>query len=222
MKVAIIGGSGKMGRWFARFLLKEGKEVVLIGRSQAKLEEAKRQLNVKINTSIEAAKQADAVLISVPIDHFEEVVERHNTLVAAEAAIVHRDWFRDYSDVYHGKTAQLIHKGEAVDPVLLEACRQGRERLRDRISDNIKRHNLSALLAPATVGPPPQGLDSTGDPVINLPWTHAGMPVITLPAGRAENGLPLGLQFVAPFGADEYLVLWCQLLANRLDDELVQ
>ena len=76
MKVAIIGGSGKMGRWFARFLMKEGKEVVLIGRSQARLEEAKRQLNVKISTSIEAIKNADVVLVSVPIDHFEEVIEQ--------------------------------------------------------------------------------------------------------------------------------------------------
>lgn len=76
MKVAIIGGSGKMGRWFARFLMKEGKEVVLIGRSQARLEEAKHQLNVEISTSIEAVKHTDAVLVSVPIDHFEEVIEQ--------------------------------------------------------------------------------------------------------------------------------------------------
>jgi len=76
MKIAIIGGSGKMGRWFASFLLKEGKGVVLIGRSQARLEEASRQLNVQIATSMEAAENADVVLISVPIDHFEEVVEQ--------------------------------------------------------------------------------------------------------------------------------------------------
>ncbi len=74
MKVAIIGGTGKMGQWFAKFLVAEGKEVVLIGRSQAKLEAAGRRLGVPVTTSIEAAGQADAVLIAVPIDHFEEVV----------------------------------------------------------------------------------------------------------------------------------------------------
>ena len=74
MKVAIIGGSGKMGQWFARFLMKEGKEVVLIGRSQPRLEEVKHQLNVQITTNMEEAKMADVVLISVPIDHFEEVI----------------------------------------------------------------------------------------------------------------------------------------------------
>ena len=76
MKVAIIGGSGKMGCWFARFLLKEGKDVLLVGRSKAKLEEAKCQLNVSITTDIEDVKLADVVLISVPVDHFEETVKR--------------------------------------------------------------------------------------------------------------------------------------------------
>ncbi len=76
MKVAIIGGSGKMGQWFARFLLEEDEDVVLIGRSQAKLEEAKNQLNVSITTNIEDAKLADAVIISVPVDHFEEIVKQ--------------------------------------------------------------------------------------------------------------------------------------------------
>lgn len=76
MKVAIIGGSGKMGRWFAHFLLQEGKDVLLIGRSKPKLEKARRQLNVSITTDIENAKQADVILIAVPVDHFEETVKQ--------------------------------------------------------------------------------------------------------------------------------------------------
>ena len=44
MRVAIIGGSGKMGRWFANFLLKDGKEVVITGRNEGKLLEAQQEL----------------------------------------------------------------------------------------------------------------------------------------------------------------------------------
>jgi prephenate dehydrogenase len=76
MKVAIIGGSGKMGRWCAKFLLQEGHEVVITGRNQNKLLEAKKQLGVETATNVEAAKQAQAIIISVPIDNFEEVVEQ--------------------------------------------------------------------------------------------------------------------------------------------------
>ena len=88
MKVAIIGGSGKMGRWFARFLLKEGKDVLLVGRSKAKLEEARCQLNVSITTDIEDVKLADVVLISVPVDHFEETVKRLSPHTQSDQAIL--------------------------------------------------------------------------------------------------------------------------------------
>ena len=74
MKVAIIGGSGGMGRWFASFLLKDGKEVVITGRNEKKLLEAKQELSVEIATNAEAVKSADVVLLSVPIDNFESVV----------------------------------------------------------------------------------------------------------------------------------------------------
>ncbi|MBA7623175.1 T-protein [subsurface metagenome] len=65
-----------MGQWFASFLLKDGKEVIITGRNEKKLLEAKRQLGVEVATNVEAIKNADVVLISVPIDNFEEVVEQ--------------------------------------------------------------------------------------------------------------------------------------------------
>jgi Asp-tRNA(Asn)/Glu-tRNA(Gln) amidotransferase A subunit family amidase len=66
---------------------------------------------------------------------------------------------------------------------------------------------------PAARGPAPEGLHATGDPAMNLPWTHAGLPSITLPAGRAGNGLPLGLQLVAAYDCDEQLLGWAQRLS---------
>ena len=65
-----------MGRWCANFLLKEGKEVIITGRNERKLLEAKQQLGVDIATNAEAVKRADTVLISVPIDDFEAVIEQ--------------------------------------------------------------------------------------------------------------------------------------------------
>ncbi len=88
MKIAIIGGSGKMGRWFAKFLVKDGNEVIITGRNQRKLLEAGRQLGVKVATNVEAVKSADAVLLSVPIDNFEEVVEHICPYTHPEQVIV--------------------------------------------------------------------------------------------------------------------------------------
>ena len=88
MKIAIIGGSGKMGRWFARFLLKDGKQVVITGRNQRKLLKAKQQLGVETATNIEAVKHADVILLSVPIDNFEQVVEQIAPYTRSEQIIV--------------------------------------------------------------------------------------------------------------------------------------
>ena len=62
-------------------------------------------------------------------------------------------------------------------------------------------------------GPASEGLESTGDPSMQLPWTHAGLPVVTLPWGTSANGLPLGLQLVARYTDDERLLVWAAQLA---------
>ena len=64
-----------MGRWFARFLSAEGRQVIISGRSQAKLREAAGQLGVESAPNEQAVAEADAVILSVPIDSFEAVVK---------------------------------------------------------------------------------------------------------------------------------------------------
>ncbi|MBI2850747.1 MAG: prephenate dehydrogenase [Chloroflexi bacterium] len=76
MRVAIIGGSGKMGRWFAGFLSQDGHEVVIAGRNEETLLKVKQQLGVQATTDLPAAVEgAKVVLLSVPIDSFETVVK---------------------------------------------------------------------------------------------------------------------------------------------------
>ena len=82
-------------------------------------------------------------------------------------------------------------------------------------STTLSEADADCWLAPAAPGPAPEGLESTGDVVMNLPWTHAGMPVVSLPAGTTD-GLPLGVQVAAPRGADERLLEWAQALEGAV------
>ena len=88
MRVAIIGGSGRMGRWFADFLLKDGKEVVITGRNESKLLEAKRQLRVEVATNVDAVKGADVVVLSVPMDNLEPVVQEIQPYIHPKQVVV--------------------------------------------------------------------------------------------------------------------------------------
>ncbi len=88
MNIAIIGGSGSMGRWLGRFLKEEGKEVTLIGRSESKVARAADELGVTYSTDIADTQKADAIIISVPIDHFESTVEQLSAYTRPEQIIM--------------------------------------------------------------------------------------------------------------------------------------
>jgi len=77
-----------MGRWLASFLLKDGHQVIISGRNESKLLEAKNQLGVEATTdNVEAARQAQVIIISVSIDNFEQVVEQLRPHIKPEQII---------------------------------------------------------------------------------------------------------------------------------------
>ncbi len=165
----------------------------------------------------EKLSQAGFDIRAVPMmADFEAIYERHVALMAAEAASVHQAWFRDFSGLYHQKTIDLIERGQQVPAEKIEPYRAGREKLRAELAALMIDHGLDLWLAPPAPGAAPATLDSTGDPVMNLPWTHAGLPSVNLPAGVADNGLPLGVQVVAAWQQDEALLAWAAQIAPVL------
>jgi Asp-tRNA(Asn)/Glu-tRNA(Gln) amidotransferase A subunit family amidase len=92
----------------------------------------------------------------------------------------------------------------------VEQGRQSRLELRSRLDALMDEHGLDLLVSVPATGPAPEGLSWTGDASMNLPWTHSGLPALTLPAGLASNGLPLGVQLAARFGDDERLLAWAE------------
>jgi Asp-tRNA(Asn)/Glu-tRNA(Gln) amidotransferase A subunit family amidase len=142
----------------------------------------------------------------------------HRRLVFAEFAREHQRSFAEHGTLYRPRTVEAIRTGQGVDGGELAELRTRPAALRAELETQMRAATFDLWVCPAATGPAPVGIQATGDPNMNLPWTHAGLPAITIPAGRAHNGLPLGLQLVAPFGADEQLLAWAALLAARLPE----
>jgi Asp-tRNA(Asn)/Glu-tRNA(Gln) amidotransferase A subunit family amidase len=139
---------------------------------------------------------------------------RHDRILSAEAARVHAVWFERHADLYAPKTADLLRRGAAVTDEQLKTALAERESFRAALRRTMIDHDLDLWICPSTVGPAPPGLENTGDPVMNLPWTQAGLPAVNLPAGTADSGLPLGLQLVGNWYKDESLLEWAAELAK--------
>jgi Asp-tRNA(Asn)/Glu-tRNA(Gln) amidotransferase A subunit family amidase len=141
---------------------------------------------------------------------FRDVRARNEIIHAAEAARVHASWFRDYEPLYGSRTADLIRRGQLVTGEQLEAALHGRDAFRTEIDRVMVDAAIDAWICPSAIGPAPKGLESTGDPVMNLPWTQAGLPVVGVPAGNHWSGLPMGLQVVGRRQQDELLLAHAQ------------
>ena len=146
-----------------------------------------------------------------------DVNERHSLLQAAEMAREHAAWMTDHLDLYRPRTRELLLRGREIGDARLAAARAGRAALRDRLHEMMAAAGIDAWICPAATGPAPRGLASTGDPIMNLPWTHAGLPALSLPAGRLGR-LPLGLQCVGAHGRDESLLASTRALAAKLSE----
>lgn len=150
------------------------------------------------------------------LDDIASIAHRHRQMIAAEMAQVHAKWFSQYERLYRPHTAAIIREGHEVNADELAEAHKGPGLLRAQLEALMAEARIDLWVSPAALGPAPEGIKSTGDPAMNLPWTHSGLPTITLPAGLASNGLPLGLQLVAPIMADERLMVWAEPIAKIL------
>ena len=151
-------------------------------------------------------------------DDFATMDRLHRALMACEMAQEHRTWFAEYEACYRPRTAELIRAGQRVAVATAQQARASRVQTRMMLQERMEAEGIDLWLSPPAIGPAPAGIASTGDPVMNLPWTHAGLPTVSLPGGRSANGLPLGLQVSSRHGEDELLLAWAEALAAILAD----
>ena len=171
--------------------------------------------------SIEDLAAAGYEVRRVPLfEDIETINERHETLMAAEMAMAHgeRGWYPAHGDEYAEETAELIESGRPVSAGAVGDARAARRETRERVVERMASAEIDLWASPAAPGPAPEGIGDTGDPVMNLPWTHTGLPALTVPAGTV-SALPVGLQCVARPTDDERLLAWGERVAEAVPNE---
>jgi Asp-tRNA(Asn)/Glu-tRNA(Gln) amidotransferase A subunit family amidase len=134
---------------------------------------------------------------------FPEVVDAAKLVGAYEGARIHEARWREHGPRIGQKLAQLVEGGLRISVEQYRAALTTIVEVKRDLSRQFGQYPI--LLTPAAPGVAPMGLESTGDPVMNIPWTALGVPAISIPM-PSENGLPLGLQLVSDSGTDASLV----------------
>jgi aspartyl-tRNA(Asn)/glutamyl-tRNA(Gln) amidotransferase subunit A len=150
---------------------------------------------------------------------FAEVISRHRTVMAVEAALFHRERLQRHADDYGPAIRQLLQEGIDCSAPEYARCKQHQQQLREEVANAFG--DADALLCPATRGPAPDAA-TTGDPAFNSPWSYAGLPVVSMPAGLSPEGLPMCIQLVGrPWDEVQLfrVAAWCERVLSSQPGE---
>jgi Asp-tRNA(Asn)/Glu-tRNA(Gln) amidotransferase A subunit family amidase len=134
--------------------------------------------------------------------------------------------------IMHGAVAQSLgpyfdRDRNGLDPITAERVERGQsvtardyldalylaEEMQDALTGFFD--GVDAVLTPAAPGQAPRDLGRTGDASFNGYWTMMGVPAVSAPLLTGDDGMPIGVQVICPWGGDAQLLKICRWLADR-------
>jgi aspartyl-tRNA(Asn)/glutamyl-tRNA(Gln) amidotransferase subunit A len=166
----------------------------------------------RVRAVAEAFARAGATVVEVALPpSFATIHDAGTMVLEVEAAAYHEPTWREHGGEYGRGIGALVGKALGHPAVAYVRANRARLAFRDDVARLLAGHD--ALLGPTAPGLAPAGLAWTGDASFCAPWSSAGVPAITLPAGVAPPGLPQAVQLVASPRAEERLLAaaaWCE------------
>jgi aspartyl-tRNA(Asn)/glutamyl-tRNA(Gln) amidotransferase subunit A len=141
---------------------------------------------------------------------FDEVLSRHRTVMAVEAASYHEPRLRRHPEDYGPCITHLLEEGLACPAPEYARTKEHQQLLSCEMRMRLMPNEI--LLIPATTSPAPDAA-TTGDPAFNSPWSYTGLPTVSFVAGWSDDGLPLALQLVGQAHSEAELLAaaaWCE------------
>lgn len=172
--------------------------------------EASANVRSVVEPALEKLSQHVAVESVQPTVDFEAIQEIHTTIMAVEAAAYHREDFAAHRESYGPMIAKLLDQGLATSSEEFTEALRYLNKYRRRAPAMLR--DFDALIMPATDTTAP-GLETTGSKRFQCPWSCSGLPVVSLPCGLADDGMPVAIQLVGRHHDDERLLQiaeWCE------------
>jgi aspartyl-tRNA(Asn)/glutamyl-tRNA(Gln) amidotransferase subunit A len=140
-----------------------------------------------------------------------------NRLFMREVADVHRGLFPENADAYGDNVRTKLELCFEVTDAEVEAARRARDEYRERCEEALEGVDLLLTPTVAFVAPPADAQELTiraGGIRFTYPFDSLGWPVVALPCGAAEDGLPASVQVAGRHGDDSRVLAAGSLLAS--------
>ena len=180
------------------------------------MEESDQETQQMTRAILDQLKSAGASVVDVTLpESFDTAFQDQLLIMGVEAAAFHKPMYEEQASDYQPKLREMLRQGLETDAVTYTRALE--RRLRFSADMRVLAEQADVLLTPSTPTAPLADLTNTGDTRFQGPWTSCGLPTITLPAGLAKSGLPMGIQLIAsPFEEVRLLAIarWCEKIID--------
>ena len=151
--------------------------------------------------------------VELPLS-MDEINAAHFIVRCVDFASCHEDLYAAHKDDLSPFVRRSFTIGYMTPSVHYVKAMRVRASFTRKMDDLMERYDLFVL--PSFDAGPPPWAESTGGPAFLQPLTFSGQPAITLPLGRGDMNLPLGIQFGAMRCGEEKLLA----MAKWFEDEM--
>ncbi|MCC6305122.1 MAG: amidase [Rhodobacteraceae bacterium] len=161
-----------------------------------------------LDDAASALSMAGARILPVDLPGYAMFETAAALILDAEALASHRDRIAAAGPAYGTPCLRSLLRGIGLDAGDVAAAWEAARLFGARLDRELGR--VDVILTATTLAPAPpvaafRGGAAAWTPMRTLPFNASGHPAIALPAGF-DGGLPVGLQLVAPHGAEDVLV----------------
>lgn len=207
---SVLGGEPLPGR-------RTGPPRIALART-AHWDEAESETRATVKAACERLANAGAEVTEprLPPEFGQLAAVQDVIFSTGVVAALQAEWSR-HRDMLSPQLTAVLERGARVTAD--ELARAGRTAVRCRAEMERLFGEVDLIIAPSAAGEAPKGLEATGDPLFNRMWTMLLGPCLTLPAGRGQHGLPVGIQLVGACGKDAVFLRDAQWAAEALGIE---
>ncbi|MGX7264029.1 amidase [Enterococcus crotali] len=149
-------------------------------------------------------KQGHIILSCKMPKNFGEANRAHGLVVDSETAAYHQDRLEVNKELFSKELNDDIRVGMSYTAVEYVNAQLLRNDYKSSMRELFKEFDL--LITPTTPETAPEGLEKTGSPKFNVPFSNAGLPTLTVPIGFSDKNLPIGMQIIADNFCEQHLI----------------
>lgn len=154
--------------------------------------------------------------------YLAEVGRQIGLLLPYEMARYHAPFFETNRHLYRERTLSSLVVGQTISDAQYADARAFQAEHRRKIEAVMDAAGIDLWVLPGSNGAAPENYHVTGWTEMTGSWSLAGLGSLCFPAGFADNGLPLGLQFIPRYGKDAQLLGWGKHIAPVFADVVKQ